>query len=145
MNKYLTVQGELENVQGMTKPENPHKTTIRTLTDSGETPGRMRQLAGERCKGAACSASTSCLSWRLSTKGNITAERAPKPPPDLDHGWHQGRRRVIRHHTSYGCPVPWGEQVSPQGDLPHRSIIPGSSRGNSRQPLTKGRSTNCWP
>lgn len=105
----------------MTKPENPHKATIRNPTDSGETPGRMWQLAGERRKGAACSVSTHRLSWRPSTKGNSNCRESPEASTDLDHGWHQGQRRVIGHHTSCGCPVPWGEQASPQwGPVPQK-------------------------
>ena len=105
----------------MTKPENPHKATIRNPTDSGETPGRMWQLAGERRKGAACSVSTGHLSWRPSTKGDSNCRESPEAFTDLDHGWHQGQRRVIGHHTSCGCPVPWGEQASPQwGPVPQK-------------------------
>lgn len=65
VNKSLAVECELENVQGRTEPENPHQATLRNLTDSGETPGRMRQLAGERCKGTGCSG----LSWKTEHKG----------------------------------------------------------------------------
>ena len=51
VNKSLAVECKLENVQGRTESENPHEATLRNLTDSGETPGRLQQLAGERCKG----------------------------------------------------------------------------------------------
>ena len=51
MNKFLTVEGQLENVQGMTELENHHLATTRNLTDSGETPGRMQELAGESGRG----------------------------------------------------------------------------------------------
>lgn len=69
VNKSLAGECELEKVQGRTEPENPQEATLRNLTDSGETPGRMGQPAGERCKGTGCSVSTRRLSWKTEHKG----------------------------------------------------------------------------
>lgn len=76
VNKSLAVERELENVQGRTEPENPHEAALRNLSDSGETPGRMRQLAGERCKGTGCSHVIS--HGRQSTKENSNCGGNPE-------------------------------------------------------------------